>query len=132
MLPIVTSIHDPLALTTTCRRLHLSAPQQTTIQFGNHAVSGWIIRLRGTCHPIVWDPLTGLVKYHPLDNAHDRYASIMRFLHHCYEVQAQLQRERNQRISPKPVRRQLEPVHAQSARRQLLRRPLQPRLCQTG
>ena len=38
-----------------------------------------IVRLPGLRYPIVCDTLSGLIAYHPVDNAHHRYRHIMRF-----------------------------------------------------
>ncbi len=89
---IVTTVHDPFALATTCRRLGLPPPVERTITLGPEEVFGWVVRLVGVRYPIVCDTLTGLVAYHPLDGAHHRYAAVMRFIMRAYDVQAELQR----------------------------------------
>jgi len=104
---IVTSLHDPTALDATCRRLNLPLPQHGSIQLGDQTVSGWIVRLTGTRHPIVCNTLNGLVAYHPLDNVHTRYAGIMRYIHRYYEVRAQLARRVHEPVYAKPVFRKL-------------------------
>jgi hypothetical protein len=89
---VVTTVHDPAALAVTCRRLGLAPPGEGTVRLGAEAVFGWVVRLPGLCHPVVCDTLTGLVAYHPADNAHDRYAHLIRFLFSCYDVRAELRR----------------------------------------
>jgi hypothetical protein len=89
---IVTTVHDPVALATTCRRLGLARPVEQAVQLDAEEVFGWVVRLPGLRYPVVCDTLTGLVAYHPLDNAHHRYLQIMRFIHRYYDVQAGLRR----------------------------------------
>ncbi len=89
---IVTTLHDPAALSTTCRRLDLSPPVERTITLGAEEVFGWVVRLVGVRYPVVCDTLTGLVAYHRLDGAHHRYAAVMRFLLRSYDIQAELRR----------------------------------------
>lgn len=95
MFPIATSIHDSAALAETCRRLRLSPPEQGSGLLGGREVCGWVVRLPGL-HSLVCDTLSGLVLYHPLDNAHDRYARIMRFVQ-CYHVVRAKLRQRSNR-----------------------------------
>lgn len=90
---ILTTIHEPVALSETCRRLHLSAPRQSGARLDAGPVFGWVVRLRGLRHEIVFDTHTGLVAYHPDDNAFHRYGRIMSFVYRCYEVQARLRRD---------------------------------------
>ena len=91
MLPVVTSIHDPAALATTCARLGLPAPERGSGRLGGREVSGWVVRLSGL-RPVVCDTLSGLVLYHRLDNAHDRYARLMAFIERYYDVRGKLRR----------------------------------------
>jgi hypothetical protein len=63
-------------------------------------VFGWVVRLPGLRHPVACDTLTGLVAYHPADNAHDRFAHLIQFVHRCYDVQAELSRGRAERTAP--------------------------------
>lgn len=91
---IVTTVHDPAALGATCRRFHVPAPQQDTVRIGGEQVFGWVVRLPGLRHEVVFNTLTGLVAYHPEDNAFYLYRSIMRFVYRCYEIQARLRRDR--------------------------------------
>jgi hypothetical protein len=67
---------------------------------GAEAVFGWVVRLPGLRHPVVRDTLTGLVAYHPADNAHGRYVHLIRFVRCCYDVQAELRRGRTERAAP--------------------------------
>lgn len=90
---IVTTIHDPIALATTCRRSHLPAPQQGTTHL-DVEVHGWVVYLPGLRHAVVFNTLTGLAAYHPDDNAFHRYGHIMRFIYRVYEMQARLRRDR--------------------------------------
>lgn len=86
---ILSSVHDPVALAATCRRLNLPAPEEGCVHLDDRAAAGWIIHLPGVRYPIVCDTLTGLIAYHPADNGFERYARVMRFLHHYYAIQAQ-------------------------------------------
>jgi hypothetical protein len=83
---IVTTMHDPYALAETCRQCNLPAPKDGSIQLGDREVTGWIVHLPGVQFPIVCNTLTGLVAYHPRDNAFMPYRSIMRFVHRFYAI----------------------------------------------
>jgi hypothetical protein len=87
---IVTTIHNPNALATICRRLSFPAPTEGTVQLGTREVSGWLVRLPGVLYPIVCDTLSGLIAYHPSDNCFGRYARIMRFVHCYYAIHAEI------------------------------------------
>src|SRR5262245_44401608 len=89
---IITSVHDPDALAVTCRRVGLEPPAEGTVQLGPLEASGWVVRLPGLHAPIVFDTLTGLVAYHPRDNAFAPYRRIMRFVLRVYDVRAALRR----------------------------------------
>jgi hypothetical protein len=89
---IVTTVHDPVALAATCRRLSLDPPTQRAVQLDAEEVSGWVVHLPGLIFPIVCDTLSGLIAYHARDNAFHRYARIMRFLERYYHLRAQLRR----------------------------------------
>src|SRR5262245_54185695 len=108
MLPVVTSIHDPTALAETCRQLGLPPPTRGSRRLGNQELSGWVIRLSGLC-PILCDTLSGLVLYQPLDNAHHRYARLMRFVERYYDVRAQLCRHRTRGQGRRSWSRQPQP-----------------------
>ncbi len=88
---IVTTAHDPFALAATCQRLGPPPPVERAVQL-DEEVFGWVVRLPGLRFPIVCDTLTGLIAYHPLDNARDRYARIMRFVERFYDLRAALRR----------------------------------------
>ncbi len=90
---IVSTVHDPVALAATCRRLALPPPVEQDVQLDAEAVFGWVVPVPGVRHPVVCDTLSGLIAYHPGDNAHDRYARIMRFLERYYAIRAELRRE---------------------------------------
>lgn len=94
---IVTTLHDPNALIGTCRRCHVPVPQQRNVRLAVE-VFGWVVHLPGVRHPIVVNTLTGLVAYHPEDNAFHRYRNIVRFVHRVYEVQARMRRDRHQSL----------------------------------
>jgi hypothetical protein len=89
---IVTSVHDPSALAATCRRLGLPAPVEGCVHLDRTEASGWVVRLPGLHAPIVFDLLTGLITYHPRDNAFAPYARVMRFVMRYYDVHAELRR----------------------------------------
>ncbi len=102
---IVSSIHDPVALAVTCQRLNLPTPTDGCVHLDDQEASGWIVRLPGVRFPIVCNSLTGLIAYHPADNAFGRYARVMRFIHRYYEIHAQLrvghaQSDTRNRIAP--------------------------------
>lgn len=91
MLPVVTSIHDPVALAETCVRLGLPPPTRGRGRLGGREVTGWVVRLSGL-RPIICNTLSGLILYHQLDNAHDRYARLAHFIDRYYDVRAKLRR----------------------------------------
>jgi hypothetical protein len=95
---IVTSIHDPIALAATCRRLGLPSPVESTIQLGAEEVSGWVVHLPQVRHPVVCDIVTGLVAYHPEDNTFHRYACIMKYILRYYDIRAKLRQESPGRV----------------------------------
>src|SRR5438034_382357 len=105
---IVSSIHDPRALTAACRQLGLAAPVEGAAQLGAETVRGWVIRLPGVRFPIVCDTLSGLVAYHPLDGLHDRYRHIMEFIERYYAVRAQQRQDRERHGAHKPRARILQ------------------------
>jgi len=83
---IITAVHDPLGLAETCRQCNLMTPKEGTIQLGEREVFGWIVHLPGLQFPVVVNTLTGLISYHPRDNAFRPYRSIMHFIHRFYAV----------------------------------------------
>ena len=87
---IATTIHDPIALAVTCRRLNLPAPVEGCLHLEAQEACGWIVRLPGVRFPVVCNTLTGLVAYHPHDNAFGPYRCIMQIIHRYYHVRAQL------------------------------------------
>lgn len=89
---IITSVHDPVALAATCRRLGLHPPEVGCAQLGPMEACGWVVRLNGLHAPLVFDTLTGLVAYHPRDNGFVPYGRIMRFILRYYDVRAALRR----------------------------------------
>jgi len=99
---IITTVHDPLALAATCRRLNLPPPQEGCAHLDDREASGWIVRLAGVRYPIVCDTLTGLIAYHPADNAFGPYARIMRFVYRVYAVQAERRQASNQPARYRP------------------------------
>lgn len=76
---IVTTLHDPVALAATCQRFNVPPPEQGCLHLDDQEASGWIVRLPGARFPIVCATLTGLIAYHPADNALERYARLMPF-----------------------------------------------------
>ena len=110
MLPIVTSMHDPVALAATCRRLGLDPPREGSILFVDQEVSGWVVRLPGLHAPIVCDVLSGLMAYHPRDNAFGPYARIMRCILRYYDISAALRRGDTSAARRPDVRRRRRPV----------------------
>ena len=89
---ILTTVHDARALVITCQRLGLQPPKEGCIRLAQVEASGWIVHLPGLYAPIVCDTLTGLVAYHPRDNAFGPYGRIMRFILRYYDVGAELRR----------------------------------------
>jgi len=104
MLPVLTDVRDPAALAETCRRLGLPPPEPGSVRLGGREASGWVVRVRGLRRPVVCDTRTGVVAYDPADNAHDRYAHLMRFVERCYEVRARLRRADARRAGRKPAK----------------------------
>src|SRR5207302_10537300 len=101
----VTTVHHPAALAATCRALGLAPPAAGTFPYEGREAFGWVVRLPGLRHPVVCDTLTGLVAYHPADNAFGRYAHLMRFLLACYDAQARLRRRGSGPAGPQRRRR---------------------------
>jgi hypothetical protein len=89
---ILTTVHDPVALAATCRRLGLHPPEEGRVRLGPREAFGWMVRLRGLHAPIVCDTLTGLVAYHPRDNAFVPSGRVMRAILRYYDVRAALRR----------------------------------------
>jgi hypothetical protein len=104
---VVTSVHDPLALTATCRRLGLSPPEEGCVRLEGKEVFGWVVRLTGLHGPLAFNTLTGLVAYHPRDNAFGPYGRVMRLILRYYEVRAALRRGETISASRPDVRRRL-------------------------
>jgi hypothetical protein len=91
---VVSTVHDPVTLAATCKLLGLAPPEAGSVLHDGQESYGWIVRLPGLRFPIVCDTLRGLVAYHPLDGAHDRFARLMRFVFCYYDVKARLRRKR--------------------------------------
>lgn len=89
MLCIATTIHDPAALTSICRRV------QAPVEHANRNGLNWCIRLAGLHSPITVNTLTGIVTYDHRDNGFGRYGRIMRFIHRVYHAQAQRRQSRS-------------------------------------
>src|SRR5262245_33543738 len=102
---IITSVHDPDALTETCRRVGLPPPEEGRVQLGPMEASGWVVRLPGLHAPVVFDTLTGRVAYHPRDNAFAPYRRIMLLVLRVYNVRATMRRCAVLAASRKCVRR---------------------------
>jgi hypothetical protein len=91
MLCLATSARDPAALAAACRELRLSAPRrQENVRLGTEQVCGWPVRLAGLRRPVVFDLRSGLVRYHAQDNAHERFALLMRFVRLVHVAQGRL------------------------------------------
>jgi hypothetical protein len=90
---IVTTVHDPVALAATCQCFGLRRPEQGCLHLADREASGWVVRLPGLHASLVFDTLTGLVAYHPRDNAFAPYGRIMRFIYRYYDVRAKLRRD---------------------------------------
>jgi hypothetical protein len=105
MLCIVTTVHDPIALAATCQCLGLRRPEQGCVHLAGKEASGWILHLPSLYAPLVFDTLTGLVFYHPRDNAFAPYACIMRFIRRYYDVRAKLCRPEQRPVVRKPAGR---------------------------
>src|SRR4051812_18357271 len=93
MLCVVTTVHDPAALTATCRRLGLPPPVESSHRYGDREASGWVVRLPGLHSPVVCDTLRGLVAYDAHDNVPGRYGRLMHLIHRYDDVRAQRQRD---------------------------------------
>ena len=91
MLCLATSARDPAALAAACRELRLRPPErQENVRLGTEQACGWPVRLAGLRRPAVFDLRRGLVCYHPQDNAHERFALLMRFVRLVHVVQGRL------------------------------------------
>jgi len=89
---IATTIHDAIALAATCEGQSLTPPVEATVQVDGMEAFGWVIHLPGLRFPVVFDTLTGLVAYHPFDNAFVPYGRIMRCILRYYDIRAALRR----------------------------------------
>src|SRR5579871_613975 len=100
---IVTTVHDPAALAETCRRVGLPRPEEVSLHLDQLEASGWIVHLSGLHAPIVFDTLTGLVAYHPRDNAFVPFSRVMRFVLRYYDVRAKLRRPEQRTVVRTPA-----------------------------
>jgi len=89
---VVTSRHDPSALAVLCDRLGLAPPVERSVGLDAEEVFGGVVLLGGRRHPVVCDSLTGLVAYHPTDNAPDHYARRIRFVERYDDLRPKLRR----------------------------------------
>jgi hypothetical protein len=80
---VVTSVRDPVALAAACCHLGVGPPRRNTVRLDGEMVSGLVVCLPGLRFPVVFDVATGLVAYHRLDNGHEPYGRLMRFVC-CY------------------------------------------------
>lgn len=102
---VITTVHDPVTLIHTCRRIGLPPPIEGWVQLDSIRVWGWIVRLSGLHAPVVFDTLTGLVAYHPRDNAFVPFRRIARLVHRYYDVRAELRRGRGRAARHPEARR---------------------------
>src|SRR5579871_6772992 len=102
---IVTTVHDPAALAATCQRLGLAPPKKGCLQLDQLEALGWIVHLPGLHAPLVFDTLTGLVAYHPRDNAFDPFGRTMRLILRYYDVRAKLRQPEQRPVIRVAVRR---------------------------
>jgi hypothetical protein len=109
---IATTVHDPIALAATCRRLGLNPPEEGWVQLDAEEVFGRVVRLTGLHGPLVFDTLTGLVAYHPRDNGFVPYGRIMRLILRYYDIRAALRRGDTSASRRPDVRRRGRPVRA--------------------
>lgn len=58
-----TKVHDPIAVTAACERLHLAAPVEGTANLFSGDATGLLIELPGWQYPAVIDTLTGIIRY---------------------------------------------------------------------
>lgn len=104
---IVTTVHDPTALAATCRRLGLRPPEEGWVQLDTEKVFGWVVRLTGLHGLLVFDTVTGLVAYHPRDNAFVPYGRIMRLILKYYDIRAALRRSDTSAARGPDIRRRV-------------------------
>ena len=83
---IATRVHDPVAVTSTCKRLNLPAPIQGTVELFSGQATGLIVRLPDWDYPAVIDTLTGTVKYDNFGGTWGDQAHLDKFLQ-IYEVE---------------------------------------------
>jgi hypothetical protein len=112
---IITTVHDPIALSATCRRLGLRPPREGCLNFDGREAFGWIVHLPGLHSTIVFETLTGLVAYHPRDNAFHPYGRIMRLILRYYDIRAELMREGCLHVRRPDSRRRRFPAPARRA-----------------
>jgi uncharacterized protein (TIGR02996 family) len=94
-------------LAAACRELRLSAPRrQENVRLGTEEASGWSVRLPGLRRPVVFDLRSGLVCYHAQDNAHERFALLMRFVRLVHVVQGRLRYARDASGRQAPPRKE--------------------------
>lgn len=60
---IETKMHDPLAISTACRRLALKEPVEGAARLFSGSVTGLLVELPGWRYPVVIDTTGGTVRY---------------------------------------------------------------------
>src|ERR1700733_9748518 len=60
---IETKMHDPLAISTACRRLGLKEPVEGTARLFSESITGLLVELPGWLYPVVIDTTGGTVRY---------------------------------------------------------------------
>jgi hypothetical protein len=107
MLCLATSARDPAALAAACRELRLRPPRrQENVRLGAEQVCGWPVQLAGLRRPVVFDLRTGLVCYHPQDNAHERFALLRRFVLLVHVLQGRLRHACDAQARQAPSRKE--------------------------
>src|ERR1700685_3430590 len=85
---IITSLHDPIAITATCKRLPQSPPEEGILCLDDREAFGWIVHLPKPRFPITCNTLTAIIAYHLRDNRFGPNGHIIRFIYRCYGTQA--------------------------------------------
>jgi hypothetical protein len=76
---VQTKIHDPAAVTATCRRLQLAPPVMGSANLYSGEATGLVLHFPGWEYPVVIDPLTGTITYDNFNGAWGDPGQLQRF-----------------------------------------------------
>jgi hypothetical protein len=80
LVKIQTKLHDPVAISTACKRLGLATPTQGTAQLYSGEATGLLVQLKDWQYPVVIDPLIGTLHYDNYDGAWGEIGHLHKFL----------------------------------------------------